>query len=164
MASDSPENPQYQLILHQSDIGGLSPQMQEILTKDIEIWTGSLFELQGRLKNYMNNFICLKDTNKHKIFFYKTTLDFKKIEILLNTKSDFDKYIDQFGPLGRRSDYIADVVRHTWNLALMKDEKEVSELIIVEGYFKLNGKVNGKTNFKLLGFRIFSSNHADVTN
>lgn len=165
MASDSPENPQYQLILHQSDLSELSPQMQKLLSKDKETRTGFIVEHKGDFKDDLKRkFICFTYTGHRKTMFNKTNLNYKEIKRLLDSKKNSTDYFELFGHFGERPSYAGDVLRHTWNLALMKDEKEVSELIIVEGYFKPNGKVNGKMNFKLLGFRIFSSNHADVTN
>lgn len=165
MASDSPENPQYQLILHQSDLSELSPQMQKLLFKDKETRTGVIVEHKGDYKNDLKQkFICFMYTGHRKTMFNKTNLTYKEIKKSLDSKKNSTDYFELFGHFGEIPSYAGDVLRHTWNLALMKDEKEVSELIIVEGYFKPKGKVNGKTNFKLLGFRIFSSNHADVTN
>lgn len=164
MASDSPENPQYQLILRQSDLSELSPQLQNILIKDKETRTGVIVDHQGDYKDDLERkFVCFMYKGGRKTVFNKTNLTYKEIKISLDSKKNSTDYFELFGHFGEIPDYAGDVLRHTWNLALMKDEKEVFELIIVEGYFKPNGKVNGKTNFKLLGFRIFSSNHADVT-
>lgn len=157
MGDNPPVKQQFQLLLRQSELGGLSPRMQENISKDEEVWTGSIVENKGRLNDYLKDFICLADINRHTRFFYKTKLSFQNIEELLKSKKNINIYIDQFGPFGRRPDYIADVLRHTWNLALMNNEKEIVELVIIEGYFNPIGTVNGKINFQLSGFRIFCS-------
>ena len=50
MASDSPENPQYQLILQQSDLSELSPQMQKLLLKIKKHGQVSLLNIKAIIK------------------------------------------------------------------------------------------------------------------